>query len=277
MPTVTQRVRGKLYSYVSPFIDNYDSYVIGFPKVGNTWLEVMIRAALIFKFHRPEEDFSRILAPKRKLPRGVLAVHGTHHMPRFNEEPYWELQLNPKPLENKNVLILIRNPGDTLVSLYYHNVYRTQPPAYDDDIDKHAMSDIYGIDKFIRFYSQLFELRSAFRNYQVLSYNYLRSDPHGGLQMALTTLGMEDVPVDVIDHAVAYGSYENMRSMEEEGASRLPPLMPSPNRDERARKVRRAQQLAFPNELSATTVKQIEEKAKEGLPREMLDLLDWPA
>lgn len=150
-----------IMAYWAPKIE---CYVVGYPKTGNTWFLMMLRRLLVKTHDLPDEAIKRVLFTRlwkwqawQAVPDGVPVIHATHNMPCYNSETAAEMCLNLSPFRDKKVILLIRDPKDLLVSLWFHNVYRNVPPLFNGSLAEMVHSDLYGLEKYLRYYQQWYE------------------------------------------------------------------------------------------------------------------------
>lgn len=79
-------------------IRNDSVLLVEYPKSGGTWLGQLISAYLDIPF------------PRNQLPSLKRSLYHSHYLPKYNI------------LRNKNILYLIRDGRDAMISLYYHQL-----------------------------------------------------------------------------------------------------------------------------------------------------------
>jgi hypothetical protein len=244
------------------------SWVVGYPKCGNTWFGIMLRKALTLAYRLDDAKLRRVLSDWRpsRLLTGVPAIGVTHHMPRFNVENYREMTLDVSAFRGRKVVLLIRDPRDMLVSLYMHNVYRETTPLYDGEIDSIVYSEVYGIEKFLKYYGIWYRERALLGGLLLVRYEDLWHDTEAVLREALTFLGVPGVSDALVREAVAYGGFENMRQLEVTNALRLVTLEPSPHRRDEAFQVRKGIIGDHVNHLSPEAIGHVDRRVEADLP-----------
>lgn len=170
-----------------------DAVLVSFPKCGRTWLRTMIDRAL--KLEHGD-------APLR-----LMVVH--------EDDPFWkspaELATTKTEYRHKKVILLTRNPKDTLVSSYFHKHDRQRlfPGTLADYLDE-TTGGLETIVTYARIWRANAAVPSAFLE---VRYEDLHADPQGVLAAVLRFL---DVPVSTasLAAAVQFASFEKMRARE---------------------------------------------------------------
>jgi hypothetical protein len=246
------------------------SWVVGYPKCGNTWFSLMLRKALTMAHGLDEAAIPRILSDWRfgRPFARVPAIGVTHHMPLFNVEGYRDMTIDLDMFRRRNVVLLVREPKDVLVSLYMHNVYRETTPLYDGDIDSMVYSDVYGIEKFLKYYVAWHEQRAVPRALMLVRYEDLSNDTEAVVADALRFLGLPQVTGALVREVVAYGSFENMRNIERTQEIKLSTLAPPGRPRAEAFQVRKGLVGDHVNHLAAATIRYIDQRVDADLPSE---------
>lgn len=176
--------------------------IYGYPKVGNTWIQVMLAYVMN----------SKSMKAGYAVPRKDIFLHG---IPNFNIVTYNEMQVSvTSNIKQMDVVLLIRHPGDTLVSLYMHNRYREQYTLYDNSIDAMVYDPVYGIEKFLEYYKKWAQHRLKIpKSFYLVRYEDLKQDTHAVFVSMLKAIGIE-ASVSLIKEAVAFGSFKNMQKLE---------------------------------------------------------------
>ena len=244
----------------------YDAFVIGFPKVGNTWFQVMLRKLLVTHYGLDESFVSKICAPRDRLPAATPAVQITHAMPGLDSEPWQQMTIELATFRRKKIILLIREPKDTMVSYYMQNRFRESPPHFEGTIEEMVHDEVFGLDKYLRFYSVWSEEGRKSSEILLIRYEDMHADAHDVIQRTADFLGLHDVAAQTIEDAVAYGSFDNMRKLEETDALGLYTLSRPTSEDKRARKVRRGRVGGYREELSDELAGYIDERVRNDLP-----------
>lgn len=192
---------------------------IGFPKVGNTWLRMSLG-----KYVQLEVGAEKVFL----LDAGEFdALRGMNSpvIGQFSHRPLeWETQtaedLNAanvfEEAGDMRVLLLIRHPLDTLVSLYMHNRYMDPVNPYRGSLIEMVDHPVLGLQKYIRFYNLWAARLNEPKQVHLWRYEDARKDAAAELNAILVFLGVDPKAASVAE-AVKYGSFENMKSMELQG------------------------------------------------------------
>jgi len=174
--------------------------VCGYPKTGNTWLQVIL---------------SYIVNPKVSLDGTAPPLPNifTHAMPNYNHASYSEQKIVVDDIKTVRCVLLIRHPGDTLVSLYMHNRYREKVPLYTGSIDDMVYDPVYGIKKYLIFYQWWHDNIEQTELYCIVRYEDMLVDTYTQIVNVLKTFKAK-VPNQHIYNAIQFGNFNNMKRME---------------------------------------------------------------
>jgi hypothetical protein len=243
--------------------------IVGYPKCGNTWVQVMVRRALVRAFDLPDACMATVLgapdAARERLPDGLPQVTVSHAMPAYNTARHDEPFVDLAPFAQQRVVLLVRDAADALVSLYMHNVHRANPPLFDGDLESMVHDPVFGLDKYLAFYRTWHEARTVPRELLLLRYVDLRTEPRLHTKRLLEFVLGPRAADALVDDAVAFGSFDSMRRLERDDTLGLPTMAPAPG-GENARKVRSGVVGGARHHLSPKTLAWIHERVAAEMP-----------
>jgi hypothetical protein len=223
--------------------------IVSFPKSGRTWLRLLIGRALCQRYGLPESQILDTFALTRAA--GILPTVFSHDGTSNTEGRHLRrLDRGKRAFRGKRVLLLCRDPRDTVISCFFEATRRKR--VYDGTLSEFLRDPHYGIEKVVRFYQLWDAARSAAEKLLIISYEDLHADPAKVLRETLGFLGAADLPDRIVSEAIEYGRFDNMRRLEQAGAlgegSRLRPADAS---DASSFKTRKGQVGGFQEALSA--------------------------
>jgi hypothetical protein len=184
----------------------------------------------------------------------------THALPFPREPGLTGVEDMVRLYAGKPVVILIRDFRDLIVSSFMHEVFRSPKARFVGTIDDFADSEIFGVERIIRYYELIWRIRAAQTGpTKVLTYEQLWNDTHGALSDVLKFLGLNH-DKEIVHFAVPQASLENMRQMEMESTQdtmKIPGLFRSVNEGKNAMKVRRGGVGNWKNQLSDEKARQL--------------------
>ena len=202
-----------------------DCYLISFPKCGRTWLRALIGRS--FQQHAGLGDGVALLELQRladhhpDIPR-IRATHDDH----AHTKAAHAVQVDKSAYRGAAVILLVRDPRDVIVSLFHQMRHREESVTRAGSLSEFVCQEVGGFESLIRFYDAWAGGIDVPARVLVVRYEDLHADPHEELRRVLTFVGLAVDPA-VIHEAVAYGSFENMRRLEETdelGSWRLRPV-----------------------------------------------------
>jgi len=238
-----------------------DCYIISYPKCGRTWLRVLIGKALCTKFNIPENLLLKTYDLTARA--GILRTQMGHDgAPLKTGISYHLLRFNKRAFRRKKVIFLIRDIKDVLVSSYFQATKRIN--KFDGNISDFIRRDEYGVKKIVTFYNIWHENRNIPREFMLLRYEDMQSNTEDALSKVLKFLGAGDVEKSIVEKAVSYASFSNMKQMEKNKSfGKYNILTPKNENDDESYKVRRGVIGGYKDYLSDDDINYIDNMISE--------------
>lgn len=227
-----------------------DIFLVSFPKSGRTWLRVLIGKVLSDRYG---EDFTIEL--ERLASENIPFIHMTHDKAEKADKP---LESNKSKYRDKKVAFLVRDPRDVVVSYYFQCTKRQD--LYEGDISGFVRDLGFGIERIINFMNIWNESQSVPEEFILLRYEDFHSNPVGELRNFIDFVGIDGVDETLIRQAVEYGSFQNMRRMEEKGVVEGTRLTVQTPADREAYKVRKGKVSGYKEYLSESDVEYVNDR-----------------
>lgn len=239
--------------------------VVSYPKTGRTWLRMMLKSALHQHLGVPRTDpleFHELTRADARVPR-IAVVH--------DDEPHWkkpdQLTTNKRPwYGDKRVLLVIRDPRDTMVSLYFQMARRWRVfPESEKSLSEFIWQERGALKSMIRYYNIWAENRRVPAGLCLVRYEGLQQKPIEEIQRALRFIGIADIPRATLAAAVEENRIERIRLQEqahEYGTRRLRPGIAG---DPESFKARRGKVRGFVDYLDRADIEKISRLIRDEL------------
>jgi hypothetical protein len=220
----------------------------------------MIGRAIVRAYDVPESVMldTYELTTRAGLPRATFTHDGPFGL--SSGASYRALAYRVDLYTGKKVALLTRDIRDTLVSSYFHETRRTG--MFRDSLPAFVRDDVFGARKFVTFYTLWYRHRHVPRELLLVRYEDLHRDPAGELARLLAFMEAP-VPGAIQAEAVIYGSFDNMRLLEEGHALNDSMLAQRVAGDDESRKVRSGKIGGFKDYLSSEDLAYIAEVVRE--------------
>lgn len=203
------------------------AHAVSFPKSGRTWVQVMVAHV----YHQLTGLEMETLLKQKRRSR-IYDYHSGKRLPYLHVGhgyKHWQIcQGNFFPTrryKGARIALLVRDPRDVLVSHYYFQRFQLQ--KFDSNLHEfihHPFREekvgrqpsVFGLQPILNYVNAWVEHQEFFDKFQVFTYESFKEDTHGNLQKLVTFVGL-DVSDEVVNKAVEYGSFENMRKLETNG------------------------------------------------------------
>src|SRR5688572_5447925 len=232
-----------------------DVLLISYPKCGRTWLTMLLARALAMHIRRDDADY---LANDLPWAEGLPRIRISH-----DDNPHWKtprgLARSKRRYREKKVVLLVRDPRDVVVSMYFERSRRER--VYDGTLHEFLHEPKGSLETILAYYNVWAQERARPRGFCLVRYEDLKADTERELRRILGFAGLTLADEHVAD-AVRFASFENMRSMESGdvlGSGRLRARDPN---DKESFKTRKAKVGGFVDYLSPEEIAWMEEKIR---------------
>jgi hypothetical protein len=217
---------------------HYQKFIISLPKCGRTWHRIMVGYYLtqIAGMEASRSLDLDALCAQVGLGLANYSHNNTCYINRFPvNSPVFASEME---WHDRDVLLLVRNPRDVLVSAYHHARYRYG--RFDGTLGEFIRGENTGILKVLSAYNTWYSRRECARSFSALSYEQMHANPQQILRDTLAFIGLSEIDESLLSAAVSFASPENMRRYENSGYFGAHKSMRRTGDDPRASKIRTA-------------------------------------
>jgi hypothetical protein len=220
-----------------------DAIVVSIPKSGRTW----VRAFLCAYFCK-REGIPFSLEPEKQVPGRIPRIVYSHDLfEQRTKADRWDkvrgkYLIPAAELRRAKIILLARDPRDAFVSHYLQLVRRsadTPNELKQKSVSELLRDDAFGIKAIVETMNRWLDEFSRRKNFLLVSYERLRSDPATHFRALLGELGESPSNPEAFAHALAFSDFENMKKLEAAGAFESKILKPGNVTDPESFKVRR--------------------------------------
>lgn len=227
-----------------------DAFIVSYPKCGRTWLRMMLGVALSEHHGVAVRNLRRFTDADVDHP-GLPRILATHDDSPHTKPPH-RIMRSKRAYAGTRTVLLVRDPRDVVVSLYFHNTRRRGLP-YDGDLVDFVRDRTGGLASVLAFYDawtpHLDEL-----DVLVVRYEDMHADPARSLQRVLAFLGVDGVDESVVRRAVDGASFDRLQRMERDGSAPTRALRTPAADDPESYKVRRGKVGGYTDYLTAPVI-----------------------
>ncbi len=185
-----------------------DALLISYPKCGRTWLTMLLARAMASSAGLGEVDY---------LANDLLGgrVGDLPHIRiSHDDDPHWKtaraLARSKRRYRKKKVILLVRDPRDVVVSMYFERSRRER--AYAGTLPEFLHERRGSLDTILAYYNVWAHARLG--EFCRVRYEDLKADSAGEVLRILRFAGAARVSEAHVAEAVRFGSFESMRAME---------------------------------------------------------------
>ena len=202
-------------------------HIVSFPKCGRTWLKYILNNIFIDYYklsnvHKDSINLQSLVQQNKRIPL-IIDTHDNSNI--VNEDGYKPdpnlmfNDLNKDKFSNKNVLLMVRDPRDVVVSHYHQVTKRSKQPMKFEGLSDFIRDPVFGFNRVIKFYEIWFHNQSIPKNFSFIKYEDILSNGVSSVKSILDFILPEnDIPVSIVEKAYSQSSADKMRKKEQENA-----------------------------------------------------------
>jgi len=211
-----------------------DVYVLSYPKCGRTWLRLLMGKALVDDLSLTDANPMELSDLHRASPH-VPRIRVTHDDNPQLKRPD-EIERDKRRYAGKKVVFLVRNPRDVVISYYFQASRRRD--RFAGTPSEFLRHPVGSLDTILDYYNVWAECRGVPGDFCLVRYEDLHRDAAGELERVLRLIGR--VPARaVVDRAVEFARFDNMRALERKNAFGSARLRPADGSDPESFKTRK--------------------------------------
>jgi hypothetical protein len=238
-----------------------DALLISYPKCGRTWLTMLLSRAMASHAGIQEVDY---------LANDLLGgeVAGVPHIRiSHDDNPHWKtvrgLKKSKARYGDKKIILLVRDPRDVVVSMYFERTKREQ--AYTGTMSQFLHEGRGSLDTILAYYNVWAKERDRVGGFCLVRYEDLKLDPAGQARRILRFAGLDPIVEAHITEAARFASFENMREMEKGDALKTGRLRARDPKDSESFKTRKGKVGGYVDYLKPEEIEWMERKIRETL------------
>jgi len=235
-------------------------YILSYPKSGRTWLRLLIGKAICDRYDLPESLMIETYQITNQA--GLLRTHFSHdYSSILSGFPYHRMPTDKSEYANTKVLFVYREIKDVLVSSYFQATKRTG--RFEGPISDFIRSDKFGVKKIVTFYNSWYEQQNVPQAFMALSYEAMHENPQAALRQTLEFMGMVDIEEGLLETAVNFAAFNNMKKLESSGFFKDDKMRPKDTDDKDSYKVRKGKVGGFTEYLSQADIEYVDRTVAE--------------
>ena len=242
-----------------------DVAFVSFPKSGRTFVRVMLARLYQRQFGIDERTVLKFDTLRRASPR-VPRLLFTHDGDALRTPR--EISVDCQAYAATKVILLVRHPGDVIVSRYSHLKNRSHDRARQrlaaQPLDGFVWTANGGVPSIVRFLNAWSEEARRREDVLIVRYEDVLADPVAVMSLMADFVGLDSDPLAIND-AVEFARLENLRKKEREGYFHSGRLGKGRAGNEESYKVRSGTAGGYRSKLCAENVAKIDAHLAEEL------------
>jgi hypothetical protein len=200
-----------------------------------------------------DTQLKRISKSAFGIPKIKVSHDGDPHKSNIEH-----ISSNKKDYKNSFVIFLVRDPRDIIVSLYYHELKRTQ--NFKGTIHEFIHQPQNPLDKITKFYNIWGDNQNLVKSFHLVKYEDLNLNPLSSMRNLLSYLNIKDIDLELLYNVINYYSFDNMQKIEKDSAYTEFWIRPKDKNDPHSFKTREGKIGNYVNHLSYEDINFVNKK-----------------
>jgi hypothetical protein len=237
--------------------------IISYQKSGRTWLRLIVGRLFEDHFNLSFENSADILntGDFHRLDPHIPPLVFSHDGHALYQKSS-ELESNKDKYKNLKIVLLCRDPRDVAISTWFRkekNKAWLDNRESLDSIEKYIRDDVCGIEKIIHFLNIWADNRNVPKDFLLIRYEDMLVDTVAQIKKLLLFINVKEIPVETIDNAVEFCSFDNMKKMEKSDALGSPLLKPIDANKPESFKIRKGTAGGYKDDLSPADIDYVDD------------------
>ncbi|HWP59046.1 MAG TPA: sulfotransferase domain-containing protein [Candidatus Acidoferrales bacterium] len=217
-----------------------DAIVVTLPKSGTTWLRVFLYSYFSGldrrEFTMNAEDFT-----PGKIPRIVITQDLFFHVtePKLLARLRGRHLIPPRQRREKPILLLVRDPRDVMVSLYFELSKKSVRRKFVGELGEMIEHPKFGIRMIVEIMNSWIREWADKPNFKLIHYETCRTESERTFREVLHFLGFKEIDEPVLQQSLQFASFENMQKLEAQHKIPIGELLRTDVKDPESFRVRR--------------------------------------
>jgi len=215
-----------------------DAFLVSIPASGRNWIRVFLYSYFAncegSEFTLDEKKWSLTCFPK------VIFTHDLWE--HITARRTWDRirgkhLINPILRHQKPILLLVRDPRDVVVSLYFQLTKRSH--LFSGELSEMIRHPMFGIQTIVNIMNTWLHEWEDKANFKMIHYEYCRAFTEKAFLEILNFLGIKEVNDTAFANSLKFSSFDNMKRLESNKQFGKSILVPGDRNDPESYKVRR--------------------------------------
>lgn len=235
-----------------------DYYIISYPKSGRTWIRFMLGNYISKLYKIKTENLLDLyeLTSISKLSKISMSHSGTGESAYMSSIK--EIENSISFFSNKNIILLTRDPRDTVVSFFHQNTSRKK--IYWSNISDFIRSYKFGIKKIILFNKLFVKHKSKYKSFKEIKYEDFKENTKSNFVNLLIHL---KIPINnkIVEDIIKMSNFSVMQKNESQNKYKYSQLKKRGS-NKNSLKVRKGKVGSYRDELSKSDIDFVDKQYK---------------
>lgn len=237
------------------------AHIVSFPKCGRTWLVLLLAKTIEYHYGVTVKNPLKLRRFAGRVPDVPLILQHHDGGPEFLRPE--QLAHDKSSYAGKNVVLLVRDPRDVVVSSYFQKTKRNI--NYQGTLDDYVYESVGSLDAILSFYNIWAKNRHVPADFLLMTYEDMQTDTKCELRRLVEFLGLAGIPDETLWQAVEFCRFDNMRQLEASNSYKTGALSARDPTDETTYKTREGRIGGFRDKLGQAEIDYMDRRINETL------------